>query len=399
MRAALFAASVLSSTAFAANYSLVRTYQGSDFFDGWSYYNYYDNTTSGDVEYVNASYATSDKLAYVTDAGQTVIKVDNTTFVPYNYKRDSVRITTDDYFEMGSVILFDAAHLPFGCSVWPSFWTKGQDWPAGGEIDILEAVNQMTYNQYALHTNAGCNASSSATASGTIGTTDCNATAGCTYAEAKSDSYGSGFNSAGGGVWATLLDASGISIWFWSRADIPSSISTANTSIDISDWGTPSANYSSALCDIETYFAAQQLVLDITLCGDWAGDLSTYTETCSIEGGGAGNASSCYLQNVYNYGNTTALDDAYFLINYVKAFNVNSSLVTPSGSSSSISPTGTAALGTGGNSSGSSSGSASGSTGTNSSSGSSSGAFADRLGVQFAVLAGGIGALAALILI
>ena len=34
--------------------------------------------------------ATQSKLAYVDDAGHAIIKVDNTTFVSYNYKRDSV---------------------------------------------------------------------------------------------------------------------------------------------------------------------------------------------------------------------------------------------------------------------------------------------------------------------
>lgn len=35
--------------------------------------------------------ATQSKLAYVNDNGVAIIKVDNTTFVPYNDKRDSVR--------------------------------------------------------------------------------------------------------------------------------------------------------------------------------------------------------------------------------------------------------------------------------------------------------------------
>ena len=34
--------------------------------------------------------ATQSKLAYVDDSGHAIIKVDNTTVVPYNYKRDTV---------------------------------------------------------------------------------------------------------------------------------------------------------------------------------------------------------------------------------------------------------------------------------------------------------------------
>ena len=38
--------------------------------------------------------ATQSKLAYVNDNGAAIIKVDNTTFVPWNDKRDSVRTCT-----------------------------------------------------------------------------------------------------------------------------------------------------------------------------------------------------------------------------------------------------------------------------------------------------------------
>ena len=68
--------------------------------------------------YVNQTNATN--LAYVTPSGTAIIKVDNTTFVPYNDKRDSVRITTNDYFGVGTVWVIDAIHLPFGCSVRPT---------------------------------------------------------------------------------------------------------------------------------------------------------------------------------------------------------------------------------------------------------------------------------------
>ena len=72
-------------------------------------------TKIGSVFYVNKS--SSSSLAFVNDANRAIIKVDNTTFVPYNDKRNSVRITTQDYFGVGTVWVIDATHLPFGCSV------------------------------------------------------------------------------------------------------------------------------------------------------------------------------------------------------------------------------------------------------------------------------------------
>ena len=53
------------------------------------------------------------------------------------------------------------------------------------------------------------------------------------------------------------------------RDDIPSSVSDADDTIDISSWGTPTAYWPSTSCDISQYFGPQQLILDITLCGDW----------------------------------------------------------------------------------------------------------------------------------
>ncbi|KAI1796360.1 concanavalin A-like lectin/glucanase domain-containing protein [Ganoderma leucocontextum] len=353
MRSAIPLASALfaASPAFAA-YNLIKEYQGTNFFSGWEFYGNYDNLTNGDVTYVDQANATTSKLAYVNDAGNAIIKVDNTSLVQYNYKRNSVRIETLDYFPIGTILLFDAVHVPYGCSVWPSFWTKGPNWPAGGEIDVLEAVNLMTANQMALHTSTGC----------TVNSTDCSQSSGCTVTETQDNSYGQGFATAGGGVWATQFDTTGINIWFWSRNNVPDSVKSANNTIDPSSWGTPSAAYpSDSSCDISNFFTPQQLVLDITLCGDWAGEASVYGQTCGTSG--QVNATSCYLENVINSGDYSS---AYFEISYVKAFTsaADTFVASVSGGSTvleSATATGTAATSTSsGNSNGTSTGSGSG---------------------------------------
>ena len=47
-------------------------------------------SVTGDVTYVDQANATASKLAYVNDAGHAIIKVDDTSVVQYNYKRNSV---------------------------------------------------------------------------------------------------------------------------------------------------------------------------------------------------------------------------------------------------------------------------------------------------------------------
>ena len=82
------------------------------------------------------------------------------------------------------------------------------------EIDILEAVNRATNNQMTLHTSPGCTQPAGVVQSGMTSGSNCsagtNSSDGCTVIEEQPNSYGAGFNDAGGGVWATQFDVSGI---------------------------------------------------------------------------------------------------------------------------------------------------------------------------------------------
>lgn len=306
-----------------ATYSLVRDYSGSSFFDRWTYYGKYDNLTNGDVTWVNSSVATSSpQLTYINDAGNAIIKVDNTSTVAYNYKRDSVRITSQDSYDVGSVWVVDALHLPYGCSVWPAFWSQGSDvaaWPAGGEIDVIEGVNNQVSNQMALHTSDGCTLTSSTTSyTGTTNSTNCyegaNDNSGCAISDGNSDSYGADFAAGGGGVWVTELASTGISIWFFSRSNVPSAVSNATSSIDTSSLGTPTGFWSSTSCAIDSFFSAQSLIFDITLCGSWAGTSSVLSTTGCSALSGSSTCYSTYVLDSSNYAN------AYFEIKSVKVY-------------------------------------------------------------------------------
>ncbi|KAJ9102051.1 hypothetical protein QFC19_004979 [Naganishia cerealis] len=110
-------------------YDLIVSHQGATFFDGWNFATGYDNTTNGDVVWMNDK-----NVAYVNDAGRAVLKVDNSTAVPYNEKRGSVKLYSNNYYRPGTVWVFDAVHVPVGCSVWPALFTQGTNWPEHGEI-------------------------------------------------------------------------------------------------------------------------------------------------------------------------------------------------------------------------------------------------------------------------
>ncbi|KAG7528351.1 hypothetical protein FFLO_06228 [Filobasidium floriforme] len=278
-----------------ATYSLIESHAGSSFFDGWIYETGYDNTTNGDT-----TWSSSPSLAYVNSDNQAIIKVDNTSTVPYNEKRDSVKLLSQNWYKAGTVFIMDAVHVPVGCSVWPAWWTRGPNWPAGGEIDIFEPVNLQTTNQFALHTTEGCTATPDASLNptGTVGTTNCDQDAnygsGCTVIGGDA---GTVFNQNGGGVYIMAFETTGITIWYHRRSDIPTFLSSTASSIDTSALGTPVASYSSSSCDISKFFASQQMTLDITMCGDYAGTASVLEATCGALVGDQ----TCYSEYRYSF--------------------------------------------------------------------------------------------------
>jgi hypothetical protein len=106
------------------------------------------------------------------------------------------------------------------------------DWPAGGEIDIIEGVNTDTTNHVALHSVAGVVVQSNVAQSGTFATTNCDASVagneGCGGYSAQTNSYGDGFNAAGGGVYAMDWQPTSIRVWHFPRASIPGDITSGN---------------------------------------------------------------------------------------------------------------------------------------------------------------------------
>jgi hypothetical protein len=89
----------------------------------------------------------------------------------------------------------------------------------------MEAVNQATTgNSMTLHTSSDCDMSVKREMVGTASYTDCNnatnSNAGCGVRGTNS-TYGSEFNSAGGGIMALEWRTEGIRMWQFNRAILP----------------------------------------------------------------------------------------------------------------------------------------------------------------------------------
>ncbi|TEB35019.1 hypothetical protein FA13DRAFT_1728812 [Coprinellus micaceus] len=201
------------------------------------------------------------------------MSADSQTWLPNGSYRDSVRIE--------SYARYDGGIAPWGCGVWPAWWTVGPDWPYNGEIDIIEGVHDNQHNQVAFHTAPDCKMDPSANYTGTISDaggyqhTDCNglinSNAGCGVTEWSRASYGPLFDEQGGGVFAMKWDENGIAVWSFFRAAVPEDIGQGTP--NPGNWGLPSAILASSQCNpLSRYFNQHSIVFDITFCGDWAGN-------------------------------------------------------------------------------------------------------------------------------
>ncbi|KAG9083492.1 hypothetical protein FS749_005993 [Ceratobasidium sp. UAMH 11750] len=306
----------LPLAAQAATYKIAQNHSGTNFFDGWVFTEGIDATTVGNVLYQSQAAALQQQLAYVNSEGHAIVKVDNTTVGQGDtYGRASIKINSTATFGKGSLVIMDAWHMPYGCSVWPAYWSQGSpadEWPKFGEIDIVENVNQATVNQMALHTTQGCTLAQGTQVTGKIVSNDCfngtNGNQGCIVQGASDATYGAGFAAAGGGVYALewSSEGNGIRIWFFQRGSIPADVS--GDSPNPSGWGTPTAAWPESGCNSSQFFGAQTLILDITLCGNFAGSPQIFQGTCQ-------GVCTDLIKTPSNYNN------AYFDISYIRVFS------------------------------------------------------------------------------
>ncbi|KZP26131.1 glycoside hydrolase family 16 protein [Athelia psychrophila] len=293
----VFLALAYASTSVLANtYSLQSSIVGSQFLSAFTFEAIAD-PTDGFVTYLSESAAQSAALISTTSTSFRMGADHTTVLNPSGAGRNSVRIKST------------AAYTTHVAVFNPAIWEVDEaDWPNGGEIDIVEGVNNVTPNQSTLHTGPGCTIPGSGVSQygNTVGT-DCNANdngnAGCGVQSPDANSFGPTFNAAGGGYYAMERTSTSIKVWFWARgsAYIPAALSSGASSIDTSGWGEPTAYFPNTDCNIANSFSALNIVINLTFCGDWAGSSNVYASS--------GCPSTC---NAYVAANPSAFANAYF---------------------------------------------------------------------------------------
>ncbi|KAH7095121.1 concanavalin A-like lectin/glucanase domain-containing protein [Paraphoma chrysanthemicola] len=289
-------------------YTLTDDLSYDNFFDNFDFFSGPD-PTRGFVQYHNASSAIEQGLVgYLEDTKSVFMGVDYTNKDPKG--RASVRLESKKNFNHG-LLVADIRHMPPSqCGLWLACWLLGaESWPAGGEVDLVEGVNDYEHNAVTLHTSNGCvvdNVTSlipgsaqaddfDAPFTGTLTTADCDVAAanqdknvGCSIKAPSSlsqvqigrgssqdqtslPSYGTEFNKAGGGIYAMEWTTTSISVWFFPRTS-PLYTSTANsTTPDPKQWGTPLAHFAGSGCDLAARFRDLRIIFNTAFCGEWAG--------------------------------------------------------------------------------------------------------------------------------
>ncbi|KAH9938887.1 endo-beta-glucanase [Epithele typhae] len=326
-RAALVLAGLAART-LAATYGQADSFEGAGFYDGFTFMAISD-PTEGRVRtliptypyrnYVDRATAVSQNLTY--GSGDTfILRADSTTTLAASDPgRNSVRLQSNKLYNthvtmcasVGAAVSPPRATLTrrsaltagtsgtcrrdagerassrdalvwlirMSCprSTWPALWEFGPDWPNDGEVDILEGVNDHGPNQATLHTSANCAMPATRDMTGTSTGNNCDVNetgnSGCGVQSDSSSSYGPAFNAIGGGFYAMERTNSFIKVWFWPRnsGSIPSDVLSGATSVTTDSWGTPFAYFPSQSCDLSTHFSGNNIIINLTLCGVWAG--------------------------------------------------------------------------------------------------------------------------------
>ncbi|THH05185.1 hypothetical protein EW145_g4975 [Phellinidium pouzarii] len=316
---ALYSTSLLTTSLLVSAssvYTLSNEVIGSAFLSDFVWETIAD-PTHGRANYISQADALAQNLSYVSEDGNAfILRTDDTTTLRASgVGRNSTRIRSVATYTT-HVAVFDIRHMPQGCGTWPAVWeTNRYDWPNSGEVDIFEGANDVRPNLSSLHTSANCTMPAQRNMTGTATSLQCsvldNGNQGCGVLSKKANNYGPAFNAAGGGWYALERTNTYIRVFFWGRNDatVPSDVKKGKCCVDTSAWGTPVAVFPSTSCDLDSHFGENNIIINLTFCGDWAGAPSLFTK--------AGCPGTCvdYVNN-----NPSAFSNAYWDLGAVRVY-------------------------------------------------------------------------------
>ncbi|KAI8232322.1 hypothetical protein K4K54_012048 [Colletotrichum sp. SAR 10_86] len=325
------AALALAGDVAAKKFSLADTYDSTNFFSKFTFFesnyntsNYNDvDPTSGYINYRSQADAQALGLAS-TAGGEIYLGLDAKSITQFpGVGRSSVRLESKEVYNK-ALIVARFSHLPKPvCGAWPAFWSYGSPWPTKGELDWFEGWNLNKVNKPAAHTykssEQGQCLISSTGQTAQVDTPNCDQEApnqysnqGCTTSTTSSDPYGS----SDGGVYAVEWTDDYIKFFSWRWGSVPDNVNS--DSPDTATWGTPSMLIANDACNINSHFKDQRLVINIGMCGVLAGNDGVWGSECKAATGHA-------VCSTYAATNPSAFSDTYFKVKDIRIFKEGAS--------------------------------------------------------------------------
>lgn len=337
-----------------SDYTLAWAAQGRNFFDAFDF-------LTADYNHGAALYLPRDEAlsAGVAEAHDThaILRTGRRAGTDSWPKRESVKVQTTrswKYFLM----LMRYSHLPFGCSVWPALWThaSGISWPNGGELDVLEYANDGP-QQTSFHTGESnrckldpqvvnsCKPMPDTNGMGYDCVTEYPGKLGC--APNSLPLMPGEVWSREGGIVAVQWTSSFVKVFRIPDSELPSdALGDAPMPDQWDQWlisyypfAGSEAKSPGSCPNPEDVMAPQHLVMNINMCGDWAGKIWDSSGTCVNHVGPAYPSqcrvvdplveydpqNDCCTQFVYDKNGTYGADAylqqrAYFNISWMKVF-------------------------------------------------------------------------------
>ncbi|KIK66359.1 glycoside hydrolase family 16 protein [Collybiopsis luxurians FD-317 M1] len=124
----------------------------------------------------------------------------------------------------------------------------------------------------------------------------------------------------GGGWFAMERTVEYIKVWSWSRDDfsVPLSVRYGSPVLDTDLWGLPVGYFPNTSCGLAAKFGPHQIIINLTLCGDWAGQDAVYAAS--------GCLGSC-IDHVNN--DPESFKEAYFELNSITVYEPQRSSIFP----------------------------------------------------------------------
>jgi len=238
----------------------------------------------------------------------------------------------------GIVALLKYKHLPVGCGVWPSFWSTNTDveWPAGGELDIIEFAN-TELSKITFHSGPGCSLDSGKTArcrpqgSRSYLSTNCHTS----YYKGLLGCYPMQIRRSGEdmsrdrGIAAIEWTSTHINVYHIPEHEIPADITTNRPAPET--WSRFLLTHMPFRSSCPT-IGKQEFVINLQMCGDWAGGAWS-KGSCPASTGyypgvrckrGLSDPRDCCTQYVTSDAATSTLQsNAFFDIEYLKVYTGN----------------------------------------------------------------------------